>query len=96
MIEFSFINFFEPNFWIVSDLWIRADNFNELVLKTISAVLLAPMLEELLYRGLLLDEQLEHQSERKAIIINTLFFSPPFYFKPLYSFGGIFTGKILC
>ena len=56
MIEFAFINFFEPNFWIGSDLWIRADNFNELVLKTISAVLLAPMLEELLYRGLLLYE----------------------------------------
>ena len=73
-ILFAFLNLIEPNFWIRTDFWNRTDSFNEVVLETIYAVLLAPILEELLYRGLLLDEQLEHQSERKAIIINTLFF----------------------
>lgn len=73
-ILFAFLNLIEPNFWIRTDFWNRTDSFNEFVWETIYAVLLAPILEELLYRGLLLDEQLEHQSERKAIIINTLFF----------------------
>lgn len=64
----AFINAVEPNFWRLSY------EFNELLALSISAGLLAPVLEELLMRGLLLEEQLEFQSKRKAIIINTLFF----------------------
>ena len=40
----------------------------------ITVCILVPVVEELLFRGLLLEEQLQDQSKRKAIIINAIFF----------------------